>query len=272
MALVCWLPVTATVSVTVVSALGRFLGAWSKQRSPARGAAAWVLAVAGPALLTLGSVPFRSSLGLNGFLFCTLLIVIAVAVVGGLRPALTAVVVGGLAGAAFLAPPYGSLRVNRLGDVVGLVTFAVVGVALAVLVDELARLAEEQAALRRVEAALRRVATLVARGLPAQELFAAVTEEVGQLLDLDHAHLGRYESDGTVTIVADWSSVREPFSVGVRWSLVGENLCSLVAQTGRPARIDSYPDASGALAVATAERGIRSGVGAPIVVEAITGV
>ena len=38
-------------------------------------------------------------------------------------------------------------------------------------------------------------------------------------------------------------------------------------QTGLPARIDSYTDASGALAVASAERGFRSGVGAPIVVD-----
>jgi hypothetical protein len=39
----------------------------------------------------------------------------------------------------------------------------------------LARLAEEQAALRRV-------ATLVARGTPPGEVFAAVAEEVGRLL------------------------------------------------------------------------------------------
>ena len=42
------------------------------------------------------------------------------------------------------------------------------------------------------QAALRRVATLVARGVQAEELFAAVTEEVARLLGVDHAHLGRY--------------------------------------------------------------------------------
>ena len=117
------------------------------------------------------------------------------------------------------------------------------------------------------QAALRRVATLVARAVPAEELFAVVTEEVGRLLDVDHAHLGRYQSDNTVTILADSSSAGDPFPVGGRWSLVGESLSSQVAQTGRPARIDSYSDASGPLAVASAERGIRSGVGTPIVVE-----
>ena len=52
--------------------------------------------------------------------------------------------------------------------------------------DELARLADEQAALRRV-------ATLVAQGVPAGELFAAVTEEVGRLLSADAAATIRYE-------------------------------------------------------------------------------
>ncbi len=117
------------------------------------------------------------------------------------------------------------------------------------------------------QAALRRVATLVARGVPAEELFAAVTDEVARLLHVDHAHLGRYQSDNTVTILADSSSAGDPFAVGGRWSLIGENLSRTVAQTGRPARIDDYADASGPLAAATAERGIRSGVGTPIVVE-----
>ena len=125
----------------------------------------------------------------------------------------------------------------------------------------------ERLGLVREQAALRRVATLVARGAPPEELFAGVTEEVGRLVRVDHAHLGRYEPEGTVAIVADWSRAGEPFPVGARWDLGGENLCTLVAQTARPARIDSYPDASGPLAVATAERGFRSGVGAPIIVE-----
>ena len=117
------------------------------------------------------------------------------------------------------------------------------------------------------QAALRRVATLIARSVPAEELFAAVTEEVGRLLDVDHAHLGRYESNNMIAILADSSSGGDPFPVGGLWSLVGENLSSQVAQTGRSARIDDYSDASGPIAVASAERGLRSGIGTPIVVE-----
>lgn len=54
------------------------------------------------------------------------------------------------------------------------------------------------------QAALRRVATLVARGVPPEEVFAAVTEEAGRLLSLKYASLGRYEPDGMFTVVA-WS-------------------------------------------------------------------
>jgi GAF domain-containing protein len=41
---------------------------------------------------------------------------------------------------------------------------------------------------------LRRVATLVAGGAAPEEVFAAVTEEVGQLLPVDFAIVGRSEA------------------------------------------------------------------------------
>jgi len=41
------------------------------------------------ALLTLAALSFQSSLVLDGFLFSTLLVVIAVAAIGGTRPTLT---------------------------------------------------------------------------------------------------------------------------------------------------------------------------------------
>jgi PAS domain S-box-containing protein len=126
---------------------------------------------------------------------------------------------------------------------------------------ELERLAGEQAALRRV-------ATLVARGVPSEEVFAAVTEEAGRLLPVDHAELGRYGPDRTITTVAAWSRTGSPFPpVGSRWPLEGTNLSTLVFETGRPARVDSHGNASGPLGVASREAGIGSSVGTPIIVE-----
>jgi GAF domain-containing protein len=124
----------------------------------------------------------------------------------------------------------------------------------------LARLAE-------VQTALRRVATLVARGVPPEEVFAAVVEEVGQLLPVDFADMSRFEPDGAVTFVAAWGTTAAVFPAGSRWIPEGKNLCSLVAETGRPARIESYADASGPIDIAVRGTGVRSAVGTPIVVE-----
>ncbi len=73
----------------------------------------------------------------------------------------------------------------------------------------LGQLAEEQAALRRV-------ATLVARATPPEEVFAAVAEEVGQLLRVDLATMGRYEPGRTATTVATWGPAGKNLPVGIR--------------------------------------------------------
>ena len=121
-------------------------------------------------------------------------------------------------------------------------------------------------ALAEEQTALRRVAMLVARGVPPEKMFAAVTEEVARRLSGEYAHLGRYESDGTVTFVAA-SGGAAALPVGARLTLGGKNVSTLVFETGRPARMGSYADAGGPVAVAAGERGVRSSVGAPVVVE-----
>ncbi len=174
-----------------MSVLGGLADAWLWQRSPTRRVVAWVLAVAGPGLLTLAALPLRSSLVLGGFLFPTLLVVIAVAIIGGTLPTFTTIVLAVLAREFLFAP----LRPN----LVSLIGFTVAGAAVAVLIGKLAQLAEEQAALlaaaisnadsragltrlAQEQTALRRVATLVARGAPPEDVFTAVSEEAGQLL------------------------------------------------------------------------------------------
>jgi signal transduction histidine kinase len=125
----------------------------------------------------------------------------------------------------------------------------------------LARLVEEQAALRRI-------ATLVARGVPPEQVFAAVADEVVRLLPVDFAHMERYEPDGTVTVLAAAGSTTERFPAGSRLRIGGRNLATTVLETGRPARIDNYADSSSGLLGALArETGIRSAVGAPITAE-----
>jgi signal transduction histidine kinase len=125
--------------------------------------------------------------------------------------------------------------------------------------EEVRTLADEQAALRRV-------ATLVARGEPPRRVFAAVAQEAGLLLRADLTLIGRYE-EGTVTGVAGWSATGEPVPTRSQVSLGGRNVTEMVRSTKRPARLDSYADASGDVAADARDRGISSSVGAPISVE-----
>jgi GAF domain-containing protein len=122
---------------------------------------------------------------------------------------------------------------------------------------ELRGFAEEQAALRRV-------ATLVARATPPSEVLTAVTEEAGRLLHADYATMNRFGPDGSITIVAAWSSSGPVYPAGSGWSLGGRNVNTLVLQTGRAARIDDYATASGPTAEDSRRIGLRAGLGAPI--------
>jgi GAF domain-containing protein len=124
------------------------------------------------------------------------------------------------------------------------------------------RLADEQAALRRV-------ATLVARGVPPDEVFAAVTEEVGRLLGTGLAGMARYNRDDTVSVLAAWAAEDggEHPRVPGPWPLEGGDLASMVATTGRAVRIDSYDGVPGRIAAFVRdELGIKASVASPIVV------
>jgi signal transduction histidine kinase len=124
----------------------------------------------------------------------------------------------------------------------------------------LARLADEQAALRRV-------ATLVAKAVPTDEVFEAVTREVGLQCDADLARMERFERDRTVTAIAAWSRVGEAqLAVGKRFEIEGESIAAQVLATGRPARVDTFVGASGPIAREAQALGIRASVGCPVVV------
>jgi signal transduction histidine kinase len=220
---------------------------------------AWALAVVGPTLVTAGSRWAGPSVPPASVLFLTMLIVLCVALLGGARPALTAVVAGLVAQEVFFGFPYGSLDAHQPAQLSVLVAFVIVGAVVGTQVGELGRLTEEQTALRRI-------AILVATEASTDELFTAVSAAVGQLLSVNFAGLGRFEPDGTMIVVASWTGEGERFSAGAEWAPAGEDVGTLVAQSGRPARLDSI-DAGGAPgAGAAGETGFRSTVGTPITV------
>jgi signal transduction histidine kinase len=151
------------------------------------------------------------------------------------------------------------LPVDTLDRVNGFTHLVATAIANAESRAEFGRLVEEQASLRRV-------ATLVARGTRPAEVFAAVAEEVGRVIDVDSTSVLRYEADATVTVVAiSGENIVTP--VGSNWTLEGESIASRVFRTGRPARMNSFDGATGVLAELARKLGRRSAVGAPIIVD-----
>ncbi|MGO9489553.1 MAG: GAF domain-containing sensor histidine kinase, partial [Solirubrobacteraceae bacterium] len=104
-----------------------------------------------------------------------------------------------------------------------------------------------EAGYRRVadeQAALRRVATLVARGVPAAEIFDAVAEEVHALLHPDITNVVRREPDGSWTYVALRGGESEAMQVGrnFRWDAALQGLGDMLG--GRSIRVDAPPAGS----------------------------
>src|SRR5262249_55451535 len=115
------------------------------------------------------------------------------------------------------------------------------------------------------QAALRRVATLVAKGVSSDELFAAVTSEVAGVIDVPLVTLQRYEPDRTFTMVG--IAGETSFTVGSRWPVEDEGVAGMILATGRPARKQDYTTMPGPLGAALRDGGLISAVGVPIIVE-----
>jgi signal transduction histidine kinase len=116
------------------------------------------------------------------------------------------------------------------------------------------------------QAALRRVATLVARGAPHKQVFDAVCEETGRLTGATNVNLAHFTADGINETIAGWSERGNHVPPGTRLPLDGYTINTLIQSTRKPARVDSYADAPGELAELLRNLGIRSEVGAPVMV------
>ena len=135
--------------------------------------------------------------------------------------------------------------------------------------DSLRELADDLSVLARQQAALRRVATLVARGVSQTEVFSAVAEEMAGCLNVGNAEVLRFEDDGAaIVVVASYADPGVPhLSLGERLSTEGDNVAATVSRTRQSARMDSWEGAAGPIAHRVRELGVRSRIGAPIVVD-----
>jgi PAS domain S-box-containing protein len=126
--------------------------------------------------------------------------------------------------------------------------------------EDLRSLVDEQSALRRL-------ALQVAGGAEPAAVFNAVCEETGRLFGATSTNLAHFTPDGFNLTMAGWSLRDTHVPTGTKLPLEGETINAVVQRTAAPARVDSYEETPGELAALIRERGIRSEVGAPVIVE-----
>jgi two-component system sensor histidine kinase KdpD len=127
------------------------------------------LAAVGVPALTAACLAASAALSLAGVMLVFLLLVLAVALVGGLWPALAAAVVSGLSVNWFFTPPTGRLHVDRVDNLLALGAYLLTAVAVATVVDRSARRAADAARSRAETAMLASLSRSVLagdRGLP----------------------------------------------------------------------------------------------------------
>jgi len=116
------------------------------------------------------------------------------------------------------------------------------------------------------QAALHRVAELVARQATPDQVFGLVTEELNRLLDVTTVGTGRFEPDGTVTIMAVRGTAQDAFPPGTSVALEGGSAIEQVFRTGRPAHVENYDSVGGQLGTAMRKLGAGWAAAGPIVV------
>jgi PAS domain S-box-containing protein len=186
------------------------------------------------------------------------------------------IVVGGqLWGSASVASRTGPLPADteaRMADFAELVATSIANAATRAELqagrDSLRELADNLSVLARQQAALRRVATLVARGVGQSEVFSAVAEEMAGCLNVGNAEVLRFEGDGAaIVVVASYAATGVPhLLLGEHLSTEGDNIAAEVLRTRQSARMDKWEGAAGPIAQRVRELGVRSRIGAPIVV------
>ena len=117
------------------------------------------------------------------------------------------------------------------------------------------------------QAALRRVAELVAQQAPAEEVFGLVTDELNRLLDVTTVGTGRFEPDGTVTIMAVRGTAQDAFPPGTSVAMEGGSAIEQVYRTGRPAHVENYDSVGGQLGSVMRKLGAGWAAAGPIVVD-----
>jgi two-component system sensor histidine kinase KdpD len=133
--------------------------------------AGWVLVVVGLPALTVLCTSLRGHIGLPSVLLLFLLLVVGVAAVGGVWPALGASIAGSVLGNYYFTEPFHTFVIADAANVLALVVFVVVAIVVSTLVSVAAKRQSESAQARAEAEILARIAaTLVGTSNPEEEL------------------------------------------------------------------------------------------------------
>jgi len=160
------------------------------------------------------------------------------------RMALLYVAVCGVAHALPLIYTHGPARGRYLGELaIVLPTYFVLGALISTGRGLLDGLHEEQERHAAEQGALRRVATAVAQAGPsAGDVFALVARESAELLRADAAGILRFEGAEEARVIGAWGGGSSTEELGRVYRLAPESELAVVRRTGRPLRVDRYPD------------------------------
>ncbi len=157
----------------------------------------FVIAAIALPLLTLALTSMRSSLNLVSDMLCFLLVVVVVAITGGLFPALLAAVAASLLINYFLVPPLHTFTIAEPNNVFALIVFVVVAAAVSSVVDHAARRTRQAA---RASAESQTLATLAGTVLRGEAGLDAMLERIRETFAMSSASLlERAGSGGAVT-------------------------------------------------------------------------
>ncbi|WP_405776304.1 ATP-binding protein [Streptomyces sp. NBC_00859] len=152
----------------------------------------WLAGVAGPAGLTVLLTNIDTDLGLANDMLLFLSLTVAAALLGGLLPALASAAFGSLLLNYYFAPPLHLLTISNSKNIVAIVIFVSVAVAVASVVDQAARRTHQAARLRAESEILSFLAGSVLRGDTSLD---ALLERVRETFAMDSVALLERKSD-----------------------------------------------------------------------------
>jgi signal transduction histidine kinase len=223
-------------------------------------------AVTAPVAVAVALTPLRGHIS-NANVALLMVVAVAPVAFGGRAAGTAAGISAALAFDFFWTPPVYELGTWYGQDLVGTAVYLAVGLVVSELASQNRRQRTRAEELASEQAALRRVATLVAKGVPEGNVFAAVAEQVGRLADASTAQIFRYEPDGSIVRLAAWGSGAEDLQIGARYPTGGHDVATMVLHSGQRARIDDTGGGPGRPAPLAGQPDSGSVVGDPIVMD-----